>query len=208
MSRPTATTLVEPGVQRSAIGSGIEITPPPPTEAVTCAWFCVPAAKMPRAAGAAVRVTEIGVPAGGALLSVTLTVPGFCAFTLAARAAATLGPTNETVVAPDSAHAPDAKIRRNDAVDVAPAHTRASGEVVVIVVAAVIVPGRSTDVSVPSPKIGSADVQRTVTWVVGEAVGPNRTPVIVSACGVMAFTLAGAIEVTEGAWYRSVPGTA
>ena len=207
MSRPTATTFVEPGVQRSAIGSGIETTPPAPTDAVAwaCAW--VPAAKI-RAPPAAVSVTPIGVPTGGALFKVTVTVPGFIALTLAARAAATLGPTKLTVVAPDSAHAPEAKIRRNDAVDVLPAHTRARGDVVVTVVAAVIAPGRSTEVRVPSPKIGSAEDHRTVTCVVGATVGPKRTPVIVSACGVMAFTVAGAIDETAGAWYRSVPGTA
>ena len=199
MSSVTETALLEPGVQRSAMGSGIETTPPAPTEPTTCACACVPAAKT-SALPAAVSVTPMGVPTGGGLFSVTDTLPGFCALTLPESAAATLGPVNVTVVAPESAHAPIAKIRRNVAVEVAPAQTRASGAVVVIVVADVIVPGRSTDVSVPSPKIGSAEVQRTVTCVVGEAVGPKRRPLTVSACGVIALTAAGTTDETAGAW--------
>src|SRR5947207_9981628 len=120
------------------------------------------------------RMTPIGVPTGGGLESVTDAVPGLCALTLAAASGVGIVAA-VTVTAPDaSQQAPDAKITRIDPVADAPEHVRVSGAVVLMVDADVIVPGMSTDVSVPSPKTGEEAVQRTVTCVVGGVVGPKR----------------------------------
>src|SRR5436190_21808666 len=99
MSNPTLTTTDEPGVHRSAMGSGIETTPPAWTTAVMWACACVPAAKM--VAAPASRMTPIGVPTGGGLESVTDAVPGFCAFTLAAASGVVIV-VAVTVTAPDA----------------------------------------------------------------------------------------------------------
>ncbi len=131
------------------------------------------------------------------------TEPGFSASTVAASAVTT-GPWKVTPPPaeplPVVAQAPIGKITRIDASLDAPAQTRAIGAVVVIDVLETIVPGRSTDVRVPSPKIGSAEVQRTVTCVFAGTVGPKRTPVSVTAAGVSAVIVLGVTVVIAGPW--------